>query len=191
MEKIMNNGESSYRRSSESGLDALECLVVKYNKKLVFYLFGLVNDLDAAEDLAADSFLKLYTKKPRIKDEAALKAYLYRTAHNCAVDYLRTLSRRKKLCVETELNEEAAADVLSLEEEFVKDERHKQVRHALSRLKSDYRDVLYLIYFEEMSYDEVATVLKKSRKQVGNLAYRAKQSLEAELVKEGFNYENG
>ena len=187
----MNNGESSYRRSSEIGLDALECLVIKYNKKLVFYLFGLVNDLDAAEDLAADSFLKLYTKKPRIKDEAALKAYLYRTAHNCAVDYLRALSRRKKLCVETELNEETAADVLSLEEEFVKDERQKQVRHALSQLKSDYRDVLYLIYFEEMSYDDVATVLKKSRKQVGNLAYRAKQALEAELVKEGFNYENG
>ena len=190
-EKVMNNGESSYRRSSEIGLDALECLVIKYNKKLVFYLFGLVNDLDAAEDLAADSFLKLYTKNPRIKDEAALKAYLYRTAHNCAVDYLRALSRRKKLCVETELNEETAADVLSLEEEFVKDERQKQVRHALSRLKSDYRDVLYLIYFEEMSYDDVATVLKKSRKQVGNLAYRAKQALEAELVKEGFNYENG
>ena len=52
-------------------------------------------------------------------------------------------------------------------------------------------DILSVLYFEEMSYDDVATVLKKSRKQVGNLAYRAKQALEAELVKEGFNYENG
>lgn len=186
----MSNGESSYRRSCENGLDALEKLVVKYNKRLVFYLFGLVKDLDAAEDLAADSFLKLYTKKPNIKDDGALKAYLYRIARNCAMDHLRSLSRRKKLCVETELNEDMAADVLSLEETVVKDERQRQVRLALSRLKADYRDVLYLLYFEEMSYDEAAEVLRKSRKQIGNLAYRGKQALEAELVKEGFSYEN-
>lgn len=186
----MNNGESSYRRSFNDGLEALEALVVKYNKKLVFYLFGLVNDLDAAEDLAADSFLKLYTKKPNIKDDAALKAYLYRVAYNCAMDYLRSLTRRKKNCVETGLNEEALEDLRSLEEEFIKDDQKRQVRNALSRLKGDYRDVLYLIYFEEMSYDEAATVLKKSRKQIGNLAYRGKQALEAELVKEGFSYEN-
>lgn len=49
--------------------------------------------------------------------------------------------------------------------------------------------MLYLIYFEEMDNSEAAAVMRKSKRQVENLIYRAKSALRSELLKEGFCYE--
>lgn len=57
-------------------------------------------------------------------------------------------------------------------------------------INPEYREVLHLLYFEDMSYDEAAAVLKKNNKQIKNLVYRAKKSLKIALEKEGFNYED-
>ena len=47
-----------------------------------------------------------------------------------------------------------------------------------------------MIYFEDFRNEQVAAVMGKSKKQIENLVYRAKQALKAELEKEGFVYEN-
>ena len=64
--------------------------------------------------------------------------------------------------------------------------RHK----AMDRLNNDYRTVLYLVYFEEVDGDGAAKIMGKSKKQLANLLYRAKQALKTELEKEGFCYED-
>ena len=53
----------------------------------------------------------------------------------------------------------------------------------------EYRNVLWLVYFEKFSNKETAIVLKKSERQIKNLLYRAKKSLKSKLEKEGFEYE--
>ncbi len=60
---------------------------------------------------------------------------------------------------------------------------------ALAKLKPEYQQVLYLIFFEDFSNTEAATVMKKNNRQIENLVYRAKMSLKSELDKEGFKYE--
>ena len=65
----------------------------------------------------------------------------------------------------------------------------RNVRSAMDNIKSDYSVVLELLYFEEMSYEEIGHVLKKSNKQIKNLAYRARLALKEELVKVGVDYE--
>ena len=47
---------------------------------------------------------------------------------------------------------------------------------------------LYLVYFEDMSYRDAATVMNKSESQITKLVYRGKQSLKAILEQEGFSY---
>ena len=59
------------------------------------------------------------------------------------------------------------------------------LRTALNGLREDYRTILHLLYFEELSYEQAAKVMKKSRKQIDNLAYRAKLALKVRLEKEG------
>lgn len=73
----------------------------------------------------------------------------------------------------------------SLEERFLADERKRAVNAALERLSEEMRTVVHLVYFEELSADEAAKVMKKSRKQIYNLLYRAKDALRAILGEEG------
>lgn len=67
--------------------------------------------------------------------------------------------------------------------------RKKQLYDAMSRLKEDYRESLYLVYFEDMSYRQAASVMGKTENQVTKLIFRGKQSLKTILEKEGFTYE--
>ena len=59
---------------------------------------------------------------------------------------------------------------------------------CLTRIKEEYRQVLYLLYWEECSYEEISKILIKSKKQIANLAFRGKQALKKEMEREGFEY---
>lgn len=63
------------------------------------------------------------------------------------------------------------------------------VHRAMKKLKAEYRQVLYLLYFEDFDNAQAATVMKKNTRQIENLVYRAKISLKTELIREGFHYE--
>ena len=65
----------------------------------------------------------------------------------------------------------------------------KRMEQLLEQLKPDYAQVLYLKHFEDFDTAEIASIMKKSKKQVGDLLYRAKNALKAELEKEGIVYE--
>ena len=73
----------------------------------------------------------------------------------------------------------------TLEDIVLADERQRVVNHALYLLPDDMRVVIHLIYFEEMSYEEAAKIMKKNRKQVDNLLYRAKKERRIILGKDG------
>ena len=78
----------------------------------------------------------------------------------------------------------------NLEESYLREERKKAVYKAMSKLKDEQRQVLWLLYFEDFSAKEAAAVMKKTTHAAETLAYRARQALKAELEKEGFTYED-
>ena len=77
----------------------------------------------------------------------------------------------------------------SLEAQYIKKEDNIQLHKAIRNLIPQYRQVIWLVYFEDFSNIEVAAVMKKSVRSVETSLYRAKQSLKTELNKEGFEYE--
>lgn len=78
-----------------------------------------------------------------------------------------------------ETAEKMRADDFSeqLELDYLKEERKIAMHRALSQLKQDYREVLWLLYFEELSYKDAARVMKKTHRSVEALAYRARKAL--------------
>ena len=86
-----------------------------------------------------------------------------------------------------ELDFEPQSDVLA-DTELSRRERSRQLYDALEKLKAEYREALYLVYFEEMSYRNSAAVMNKSEGQITKLIHRGKQSLKAILEQEGFTY---
>ena len=187
-EQNMDNAAILYQRYLDGGDDALEKLVEMYNDSLIFYVNGFVGNITISEDIAADTFAELIVKKYRFKNDYMFKTWLFKIARNNAIDYMRKQSRRHNISIEDLENE--LSDKETLENAILKDEQAKQLHDAMATMHNDYRDVLHLIYFEQMSYENAAAVLGKNIKQIKNLVYRAKQTLKSTLEKRGFIYEN-
>ncbi len=172
--------EENYRRYLEGDEEGLAELMRKYGSPLTLYIDGYLHDIHEAEDLMIDVFSYLFTKKPRIRD-GGLRAYLYKAARHMA---LRHKSKRRPCFSLEELSREPEAEVLL--EEVVKNKERSRILHlCMGRLQPNYREALYLVYFEGMSYQEAAEIMRKSIKQITNMVYRGKQSLRGLLEKEG------
>lgn len=182
----MDNGASSYRRFLDGDESGMVEIIRDYKDGLALYLNGFVGNISVAEDLMEDTFVKLVVKKPRYTAKFSFKTWLYTIGRNAAIDYLRKYRRRADI---TDVELEALPDAESLELSYIKEEQKLTLHRALGRLKTEYRQALYLSYFEELSNAEIAEVMRKSRRQIENLIYRGKQSLKSELEKEGFVYE--
>ncbi|MBR6826338.1 MAG: sigma-70 family RNA polymerase sigma factor, partial [Oscillospiraceae bacterium] len=78
-----------------------------------------------------------------------------------------------------------ADDGMELEDMVLADEQKRMVHAAVKKLPEDMRVVIHLVYFEEMTYEEAAKIMKKNRKQIDNLLYRAKKDLRIILGKDG------
>ncbi len=184
----MDNGASSYRRFLDGDEQSFVEIIKDYKDGLIFYLNGFVCDLHIAEDLAEDVFVKIVTKKPRFSGKASFKTWLYAIGRNIALDYLRRRTRKNEVSITEAFD--VSDEAQSIEEEFFKDEQKIILHRALYKLKSEYRQILWLIYFEDFSCKDASFVMKKSVHSIETLVYRARQALKAELIKEDFDYEN-
>ena len=183
----MDNGASSYRRFLDGDDEGIVEIIRDYKDGLILYLNGSTQNLSMAEELMEETFVKLATRKPRFRGRSSFKTWLYAIGRNVAMDCLRHSARLFPRPAE-EL-ENLAGEEESLEKSYLRTERKILLYQALDRLKSDYRQVLYLVYLEGFDNAQAAAVMHKSRRQIENLLYRAKQSLKSELEKEGFVYE--
>ena len=183
----MDNGASSYRRFLDGDDKGIAEIVGDYKDGLILYLNGYVNNIFIAEELTEDTFFRLITKKSKYSGKSTFKSWLYAIGRNVAIDFIRHNS--KILNTPIEDMENYLSEEQSLEQSYIKEERKIIIHKALSELAADYRTILWLVYFEGFSNKEAAVVLKKTKRQVRNLLYRAKQSLKSKLEKEGFVYE--
>ena len=183
----MDNGASSYRRFLDGDDKALAEIVKDYRDGLILYLNGIVNNISLAEELMEETFFRIITKKPRFNVKSAFKTWLYTIGRNVAIDCLRHNAKQSDVSVE-EL-ENYSQDEYDLERLYIIEERKIAVHRALKKLNTEYRQVLWLLYFEDMTNADAAIVMKKNSRQMKNLVYRAKSALKSELDKEGFVYE--
>ena len=179
----MDNGASSYRRYLDGDESAFREIVKDYFDNLLFFVNRYVNNTAVAEDIVLDVFAQLVVHKHRYNFKTSFKTYLFMMGRSRALDYIRRRDRIKMV----ELTEAAQhqAEEPSLEEILLADQRKQAISDALGQLPKQLRVVLHLVYFEELSIDDAAKVLKKSRKQIYNLLYRGKTALRTVLGEEG------
>ena len=179
----MDNGASSYRRYLDGDEAAFDVILSLYRDNLTFFINRFVHDFDAAEDLAIDTFMYLIVHPLRYNFRTPLKTYLFMIGRSRALDYLR--HRGKMTMVELSQAEHEISSGPSLEEIILLDERKQALNKALDALPEDMQTAVHLVYFEDLTYEDAAKVMKKNRKQVANLLYRAKEKLRTILGKDG------
>ena len=183
----MYKGAESYNRFLNGDKTGMQELVELYRDGLILYINSFVGSIDVAEDVTEDVFVELVVKRPRFNHKSSFKTWLYGIARHKALNSIKKMSKIDFLS-----DEELYAipsDQESLEKQYIMDERKISVHRALRKIKFEYRQVLYLSFFEEFSNSEIALIMKKNTRQIENLLYRSKLSLKAELEKEGFHNE--
>lgn len=184
-----DNGIDCYRRFLAGDREGLKELVALYQRALIAFIDGYVRDEALAEDVEIDVFFELYKRKKPFDEAggAAFKTYLFKIARNKALNAVKKRSRRRELPLE------AAAGVPSEENAEVallRKIRADAVHNALEKLPENYREALYLKYFEQLSPEEICAVTGRRKKQVYNLLDRGRAALREILTAEGAEYEN-
>lgn len=182
----MENMTDSYNRFLAGDASGLAQIICTYKDGLILYLTGFVRDISLAEELTEETFVKLVLKRPRFSGNAAFKTWLYTIARNVAIDHLR---RKKKVEISAEDCKELVDEKAHLERAYLQQEQKLRLHAAIEQLKPEYRQVLWLFYFEQFAHKEIARIMGKSTHNVEMLASRARQALKTILNKEGFVYE--
>ena len=169
----------------ESGFDQL---MREFQQSLVYFLHGYVHSPEAAEDLAEDTFVELLLHKGRFRGQSSFKTFLFSVARHKAIDHLRHEKRRPAVPLDDVT--ERSDDAMGPEELYLVGEQGAEIAKAIQAIPREYQEVLRLLYLDRLRYDEIALVMRKSKKQIDNLAYRARQALKTSLGREAITFED-
>jgi RNA polymerase sigma-70 factor (ECF subfamily) len=147
----------------------------------------LLNSADAAEDAAHEVFLRAQARISTYDPSLPLSSWISGIATNYCIDVLRRRGTERKLFdLETSDSLDSPSHGPGPLTEMLTAERGNDVRAALAQLVDKYRIPLVLVYYNEMSYDDIASTLGLSRNLVATLIFRAKQQLRQKLQKEKY-----
>ena len=182
-------GEELYSRFFEGDKGAFDELVELYEHELAAFINGFVHDYHEAKHLMIETFAQLVVSGGKFAGKSSLKTYIFTIGKNLALRYRKMRAHFAEQHISYEDAIEALVDENDAPENFMEREENKRHLHeAIKDLKAEYREVLEFLYFEDMSYAEAGRIMKKSEKQISNLAYRAKAALKKKLENAKFTY---
>ena len=161
-------------------------LVNRYKDRLFNFIYRFVYDIDKADDILQDTFLKLYTHKNSYKEIAKFSTWLYTIAANLARTELRKIKRRKTFSV-SELSRDDREFIISSPDIEPDDENlaqifEKNVQRALVELPDDFKTIIILRDIQELSYDEISKIVEVPLGTVKSRINRGRVKLQ-ELLK--------
>ena len=165
---------------------AFEYLYNKYKNKIVYFICNIVKDYQKAEDLAQETFI--YIMQNPMKNDVSFKYYVYLVAKSKAFNYINIENRRNEIAEEyLSNNEQIENDVLDV---ITKEESKKELLDAIELLDEKYKNAIYLVNIENMSYQETADILGETLSNTKSLVHRGKKQLRKILLKKGFDEMN-
>lgn len=178
---------------SKGDMSAFELLVRRYQDALVNYINYTINDYHRAEDLAQETFLRVFKSANRYKPKSTFKSWLYTIATNLSRNELRNRKRRKTYYLEdmVDENEDVYHSEFLMDTRFQPDilyekkERQILIKRTLDKLPENQRLALTLVTYQELSYEEISEILNCSVGAVKSLIHRARQNLKKLLIKAG------
>ena len=160
-------------------------IIERYQGKLFAYLYRLIGSYDEAQDLLQNVFIKVYRNLQSYDTNRKFSSWIYRIAHNEAVNYVKRKSLKRFIPWEDIASAKDKLEMVSLEERadkaWLRKEVKGEVNLAINRLPFKYKQVLLLKYFFDKSYEEISEILGKPVNTVGTLISRAKKKLAEEL----------
>ena len=165
MDKMTLTDEELILAFQNGDRDAFNHIVNRYKDKLTNFLYRFTYDIDAAQDLAQDTLLKVYINKDSYKQIAKFSTWIYTIASNLAKTELRKIKRRKTFTI-SDLSTDDREFVIhrSDEDSFENEEDNsvsgKILEKCLDELDNEFKNIIILRDIQELSYDEISKILK-------------------------------
>ena len=153
VEKAKKNDQAAYAQ-----------LMNRYWEAIYYMLLKMVNNASDAEDLTIEAFSKAFKKLEQYTPNFAFSTWLFKIASNNCIDFIRK-KRIDHISLDREIGDKGRvssiiiAEVSDPEEDLIKKQKAKLMRHVVTTLKPRYRDLVELRYFKEYSYEEIADEL--------------------------------
>src|SRR6266542_3912704 len=168
-------------RARQGDREALEELYLIHFDRIYSYLHMSVGNRHDAEDLTTQTFLKMLESIGRFRWQAApFSAWLFRIAHNLAMDHFRA---RRRWQPEEEVPEPPGSEEPSAEFEAMQSIGRQSMMELIERLSPEQQQVLTLKFVFNFPNADVATILGKTEGAIKSLQHRALASLQRELAK--------
>lgn len=185
----MQTDQDLMLRIAERDAQAFETLFVRYEEILRQHLIRIVRDLNAADDLLQEVFLRVWTRADQWRGQGTFKAWLFRIATNLALNHIRSVQRRREQPLEippemTDEEDGKAApgwmiDASSLGPDAVLEltEQQELLGRLIHELPEEKREVFRLVHEVEMDIREVSEALSIPEGTVKSRLHYTKKSL--------------
>jgi RNA polymerase sigma-70 factor, ECF subfamily len=168
---------------------ALQFLVDTYQRQVIKTAYYLVGDMAEAEDISQDTMMEVVRSISKFKGRSALSTWIYRITVNRSLNAVKRNKRRDLFTrIETFFSGSGTVD-RNVEDAFIqhdnpveKNENSAILYHAISMLTENQRIAFTLHKFEDLPYQEIASVMQVSLSSVESLIHRAKMNLQKRLT---------
>ena len=167
--------------------EAFEILYNKYKNKIEYFIYNIVKDYQKAEDIAQETFI--YVIQHQMRENSSFKYYIYLVARSKALNYINVEKRRNEITEKYLANddEQIEKDVLDI---ITAEESKKELLESIELLDERYKNAIYLVNIEGLSYEETSKILGETLQNTKNLIHRGKKQLRKILLKKGFDEMN-
>jgi len=168
---------------------SFEELVRRYQRPIAAYVYRMIGDYDVALDLTQEVFIRVYNSLRRYRSEFKFSTWIYKIAHNAAIDHLRRHAVREQALTSGIDGERREISIesrrLTPEQESESKERRSEIEAVVQLLPTPYRELIVLRHSQDLSYDEIAEVTGLPLGTVKNRLFRAREAMRDQLVQRG------
>ena len=156
---------------------AFAVLVNRY-KNMVFTLaFRMLKNREEAEELAQDTFVKIFRSLKKFKGDSKFSTWVYRITYNGCLDRLKKLKNEPYVVTLDEFDKSGVKTMDNALDFLEQRERAKLIQNSLQDLPNDYGLLLTLFYFEELSLEEISAIVGMTSNHVKVKLFRARKRL--------------
>jgi RNA polymerase sigma-70 factor (ECF subfamily) len=192
MLSIMNTKELDTFSDEELILDfqngnlgAYKLLVKRFKNPLMNYIYNFVNDMQLAEDILQETFLRLYKNKHYYKEIAKFSTWIYTIAGNLARTELRKKKRRTIFSINSYTDDNKDFEIedsdMTPDEVTHSEMVQHEIREAIAELPESFREAVLLRDVEQLDYDEISKILDKPLGTVKSRINRGRARLAKKL----------
>ncbi|MGL4761679.1 MAG: sigma-70 family RNA polymerase sigma factor [Sarcina sp.] len=171
----------------KSNDDAFDYLLDTYGDDILRFCYMKVNDVGVAEDLAQETFINVFKYIQKFKGQSSLKTWIYKIALNQCREFYRkskTFNKNFNGGVFELLDVNVKAD-FDLEEEILDIIDNEFILESLQKIRPQYRDIIYMFYYKELTIKDIAMVLKQNENTIKTRLRRGRSALRKVLKEDG------